>query len=69
MNKRLRALALASAARGPNRTTPQSRRSVRQAVSHPRVGNRTVWSALLAGYHGHVGVIQNLYSTSIPDSF
>ncbi len=68
MNTRLRALALASAARELNRTTPQSLHSVRQDGFHPRVGNRTVWSALLAGYHGHVGVIQNLYSATIPDS-
>ncbi len=68
MNERLRALALVSAARGPNGDTPRSSHSVRQAGFHPRVGNRTVWSALLAGYHGHVGVIQNLYSANIPDS-
>ena len=68
MNKRLRALALASAARGPYRAPPKSSHSVRQAGFHPRVGNRTVWSALLAGYHGQVGVIQNLYSANIPDS-
>ncbi|WP_155984197.1 MULTISPECIES: hypothetical protein [unclassified Thioalkalivibrio] len=68
MNKRLRALALTSATRGAethNTSTPQFGC---QAVSHLRVGNRTVWIALLAAYHCHVGVIQNLYNPNIPDS-
>ncbi len=67
MNTRLGALALSSAIRGLKRTTPPSRRLVRQAVSHCALVTER-YGASLAGYHGYVGVIQNLYIANISDS-
>ncbi len=67
MNTRLGALALPSAIRGLKRTTPPSRRLVRQAVSQCALVTER-YGASLAGYHGYISVIQNLYTANIPDS-